>query len=158
MTPPNSGQSGVSIRAGAVHTSTCKSSQLHRRGAAFGRPGVRRTTNQARPSPHGVDRCDAAGLGQSLILASNRAWRMAELFAGTHGFRQDLSSGSCGHLLPGRSLTWAKARGAATTGLAAFTVVPRCSPPDLVRLWCVHRRLTLLGRPTDPHVFHCRPA
>lgn len=43
-----------------------------------------------------------------------------------------INLGNCGHLLPGWSLTWAKARGAATTGLAAFTVVPRCSPPDLV--------------------------
>lgn len=34
------------------------------------------------------------------------------------------------------ALIWANGRGAASSGRAAFTVTPRCSPLDLVRLWC----------------------
>lgn len=69
-----------------------------------------------------------------------------------------LSLGSCGHFRLVRALTWAKARDSAASGQASFTVAPRWSPPYLVRLWCVRRRLALLGRPTDPHVLRCCPA
>ncbi|GGT25436.1 hypothetical protein GCM10010254_52510 [Streptomyces chromofuscus] len=34
------------------------------------------------------------------------------------------------------ALTWANSLGAAPSVSAAFTVVPRCSPLHLVRLWC----------------------
>ena len=33
----------------------------------------------------------------------------------------------------------------ALSGAGAFTVVPRCSPPDLVRLWCARMTGTGLG-------------
>lgn len=62
--------------------------------------------------------------------------------AGTDGQRlttaagRALSLGSCDHLWPTRTLTWADARGAASPSSATFTVVPRCSPSNLVRLWC----------------------
>lgn len=47
-----------------------------------------------------------------------------------------LSLGSCDHLRLARVLTWVNGRVMAYLGSVAFTVVPRCSPPDLVRLWC----------------------
>lgn len=33
-------------------------------------------------------------------------------------------------------LTWANGSAVASSGSAAITVIPRCSPLDLVRLWC----------------------
>lgn len=51
--------------------------------------------------------------------------------------------GSCDHLRLVRSLTWVNGRIAASSGWAAFPVVPRCSPLVLVRLWC--------GRATGHH-------
>lgn len=47
-----------------------------------------------------------------------------------------LSLGSCDHLGPVRALTWANGWTSVPPGSVAFTVVPRCSPLDLVRLWC----------------------
>jgi hypothetical protein len=47
-----------------------------------------------------------------------------------------LSLGSCEHLRLVRALTWRNGRVAASPGCVAFPVIPRCSPPDLVRLWC----------------------
>jgi hypothetical protein len=52
------------------------------------------------------------------------------------GPHQAISLGSCGHLRQVRVLTWANGCGAASSGPAAFTVVPRCSPLVLVHLWC----------------------
>jgi hypothetical protein len=37
---------------------------------------------------------------------------------------------------PARALTWANGLGAAPATSPPFTVIPRCSPLDLVRLWC----------------------
>lgn len=47
-----------------------------------------------------------------------------------------ISLGSCGHLGLVLALTWADGRGVVPSGLAAFPVIPRCSPLYLVRLWC----------------------
>jgi hypothetical protein len=35
-----------------------------------------------------------------------------------------------------RALTWVNGWAVASSGTVAFTVIPRCSPLDLVRLWC----------------------
>jgi hypothetical protein len=47
-------------------------------------------------------------------------------------------------------LNWANGLVEASSGSVAFTVVPRCSPLDLVRLWCgvgrSHLRVTHRGR------------
>lgn len=51
---------------------------------------------------------------------------------------QALSLASCGSLWSERSLTWVNGWGSVPSDLAAFTVIPRCSPADLVRLWCAH--------------------
>lgn len=54
------------------------------------------------------------------------------------------------------ALTRANGRAGAPSGSATFTVIPRCSPPDLVQLWCGHsssplrRRLPVL-RPVALH-------
>lgn len=65
--------------------------------------------------------------------------------------------GSCGHLSPDSRLTWSDGDVAASWGGATFTVIPRCAPPDLVRLWCgVGRKARVLwlvvarGRPACP--------
>ncbi len=50
-----------------------------------------------------------------------------------------LSSGSCGHLWSVRGLTWGNSLGGTSSDMAAFPVIPRCSPLDLVRLWCGRR-------------------
>lgn len=42
---------------------------------------------------------------------------------------------------PVRALTWANGRGADPSGLADFTVTPRCYPLDLVHLWCARTPL-----------------
>ncbi|MCT9106957.1 hypothetical protein ACFWD7_02910 [Streptomyces mirabilis] len=47
-----------------------------------------------------------------------------------------ISLGSCDHWRAICTLIWANGLGAAPPTSAAFTVVPRCSPLDLVRLWC----------------------
>ena len=47
-----------------------------------------------------------------------------------------LNLGSCDHLEPVQLLTWANGVGVASLVLAAFTVIPRCFPLGLVRLWC----------------------
>jgi hypothetical protein len=44
-----------------------------------------------------------------------------------------ISLGSCDHLRPVCALTWANGLGVASSGRAAFTVIPRCSPLDLLR-------------------------
>lgn len=49
---------------------------------------------------------------------------------------EGLSLGSCGLLRAVSSLTWVNDRGMDSEGSALFTVVSRCSPLDLVRLWC----------------------
>ena len=56
--------------------------------------------------------------------------------AGDENRTRTLSLGSCGSLRPGRSLSWANGLDDVPLCLAVFTVIPRCSPPDLVRLWC----------------------
>jgi hypothetical protein len=43
--------------------------------------------------------------------------------------------GKCGHLRAVLGLTWANGRLVLPLGSAAFTVIPHCSPLDLVRLW-----------------------
>lgn len=48
--------------------------------------------------------------------------------------RRALSLGSCDHLRPVYALSWANGDTVAPSGEATFTVIPRCSPPDLVRL------------------------
>lgn len=53
--------------------------------------------------------------------------------------RQDngyMTLGSCGHLWAAEALTCANGRRAGPSGSATFTPIPRCSPLDLVRLWC----------------------
>lgn len=45
-------------------------------------------------------------------------------------------------------MNWGNALAAASSGRTAFTAIPRCSPPDLVRLWC--------GRPV--RAFRCADA
>ncbi|WP_405559161.1 hypothetical protein OHV08_34935 [Streptomyces canus] len=47
-----------------------------------------------------------------------------------------VSLGSCDHLPPIWGLTWPNGRAAASSAALAFTVIPRCSPLELVRLWC----------------------
>ena len=47
-----------------------------------------------------------------------------------------LSLGSCEHFQTAGSLTWANSRCATSSGWVVFTVIPRCSPLYLVRLWC----------------------
>jgi hypothetical protein len=47
-----------------------------------------------------------------------------------------ISLGSCRRLRLVRPLNWANGRGASWLGCVAFPVIPRCFPPDLVRLWC----------------------
>lgn len=56
-----------------------------------------------------------------------------------------ISLGSCDHLRSVRLLTWWNGHDTASSGPAAFTVVPRCSPLDLVRLWCGPSRWLHLG-------------
>lgn len=67
-----------------------------------------------------------------------------------------LSLESCGHLKSVRVLTRANCLGSAPWVLPAFTVIPRCSLPDLVHLWCAHasspiRRHLPLLRPVALH-------
>ena len=47
-----------------------------------------------------------------------------------------ISLGSCDYVRLHRALTCANDSGMASLGSAVVTVVPRCSPLDLVRLWC----------------------
>lgn len=47
-----------------------------------------------------------------------------------------ISLGSCDHLGSVWMLTWANGWAGASSGSDAFTVIPRCSPLYLVRLWC----------------------
>lgn len=61
---------------------------------------------------------------------------------------QALSLGSCDHLRAARTLTSTNGSGATSSGWAAFTVIPRCSPLDLVRLWCGRGVLAAVARPT----------
>jgi hypothetical protein len=57
-----------------------------------------------------------------------------------------ISLGSCGHLGVLRGLTCANGRVRASSAPLAFTVIPRCSPLNLVRLWCrPHGIETTLG-------------
>ncbi|WP_406414893.1 DUF6415 family natural product biosynthesis protein [Streptomyces sp. NBC_01614] len=63
--------------------------------------------------------------------------------AGDENRTRALSLGSCGHLWPVCALTWPNDLGAALSASSAFTVIPRCPPLDLVRLWCAGRRLAL---------------
>lgn len=49
-----------------------------------------------------------------------------------------LSLGSCGHLGLILMLTWRNGEVAAPSGCTTLPVIPRCSPPDLVRPWCGH--------------------
>jgi hypothetical protein len=56
-----------------------------------------------------------------------------------------LSLGSCDQLSPNRALICANGRGTALSGAGTFTVAPRCSPPDLVYLWCARMTGTGLG-------------
>lgn len=43
-----------------------------------------------------------------------------------------------------RELSWADTRDRVSMALAGLTVIPRWSPPHLVRLWCVRQRTTPL--------------
>lgn len=65
------------------------------------------------------------------------------------------SLGSCDHLRPDRVLTWANGRAVASSGPDACTVIPRCSPLCLVRLWCGRGALATVGRLlfSSPEVF-----
>lgn len=49
------------------------------------------------------------------------------------------SLGSCGHLRLAWGLTRASVRDLALVSPVAFTVLPCCSPLDLVRSWCAPR-------------------
>jgi hypothetical protein len=63
------------------------------------------------------------------------AWPASQCFlCQRSGF--NLSLGSCDHARPVRSLTWDDRHVRTLSGVVAFTVVSRCSPPDLVRLRC----------------------
>lgn len=68
----------------------------------------------------------------TLSMASTRA----SCDGGTVAITGALSLGSCGQLEPVRELTWVNDQIGASRAWAAFPVIPRCSPPDLVRLWC----------------------
>lgn len=57
-----------------------------------------------------------------------------------------LSLGSCGHLRLAGLLNWAFTWHRVSSPSVAFTVVPRCSPLYLVRLWCVGRVLAWCRR------------
>jgi hypothetical protein len=56
--------------------------------------------------------------------------------AGDENRTRALSLGSCGHLGLVRALTWGNGRIVASSGWVDFPAIPRCSPLDLVRLWC----------------------
>lgn len=56
--------------------------------------------------------------------------------AGGENRTHTLSLGSCGQLRLVWTLTWANGWGTASSGSVHFTVIPRCSLPDLVLLWC----------------------
>lgn len=45
---------------------------------------------------------------------------------------------SCGQLGPAVALTWSNGQFVVSAVSVAFTVIPRCSPLDLVRLRCAH--------------------
>jgi hypothetical protein len=47
-----------------------------------------------------------------------------------------ISLGSCGHLRLIGALTWVNGRGLVSFPSVPCPVIPRCSPPDLVPLWC----------------------
>lgn len=64
-----------------------------------------------------VNRC-TRGSRPLLTMAEPSAWEAAII------------------LRPVRGMTWANGYGMASLDSPAFTVIPRCSPHYLVRLWC----------------------
>lgn len=99
-------------------------------GAHLGERGIRNRSLFEPRRPLDLERLGplTGAQGQGSHVDSSRSER---------GAVANISLGSCGHLWHVRALTWGNGCHTASSCPTAFTVVPRCSPLNLVRLWCV---------------------
>lgn len=100
-----------------------------------GSPHHKEESTGSRPGSCGADVVRALPTGQDNKEPPGR--RLGVSYgAGDENRTRALSLGSCGHLRPIGALTWASDCPVALPGSTAFPMIPRCSPLDLVRLWC----------------------
>ena len=107
--------------------------------AAGGASSLDATVRKARAEAVNEAADKLSGMRRLITTHSQEAWAPYLVLlrgAGDENRTRALSLGSCGHLGLVLALTWADGRGVVPSSLAAFPVIPRCSPLLLVRLWC----------------------